>query len=437
MSVSRLLFIDGFEDYDVRGQAYNYYTTSQLFPYPGRGNMGAQGGASITLQGEEPTLTIGFAYRLLNIIPAISMPVLTSMANNVSGFSFGLIHYDDNASATAVSSGGIVTISVTHGGSYYDDDNPPLVLLQSRFVGGTYDHIDVTVSGGRVISAIVYGSSGYDDMHPPSVYIAPGGRAFRTFSGQPGSVSYDTPSTKFIRPGVWNYFEFTATSFLEVDVFSGRFYAIVVYKLKVNGVTFLDSAITSPENDLGQSDFLFASIGFNTNIIGVFDDLYITDGELLADGLFTNHGQGLQVKTLFVNGPGAYNDLTPSVPGAENWKMVKDAKPDRDATYVSADKSLAVSMVLEQDTYALQDLPLIYTDIRGAQANFYVKKSAAGPCSFQGLLGDTGGGVNVVGTWYPSFANYDAFYTPMRYHNGSTWTRTVVNDAQLGFRKSS
>ncbi|HEY4364471.1 MAG TPA: hypothetical protein VGN17_26130 [Bryobacteraceae bacterium] len=436
MSVSRLIYLDGFEDYDLSGQGYNYYTSSSLTAYPGRGSKGAQGGASLTFEGELPTACIGFAYHLNDYIPAISMPALCGFSNNLTNFNFNLYHYDDNAAATAAvfSGGSSVIVTVTHGGSYYDQ--VPQVYLVNGQPGGSYTSIDVAVSGGQVISILVNGASGYDAAHPPSVFIAPGGRGFRVASSMLGTAEFGLPTANAIRPGQWNYFEFQAQATQLFDVFTGRYYAEVSYVLKVNGVTWLDSVLTTNENDLGQFDFNWATANFNTNVVGVFDDLYITDGEFLADGLFDNGQQGIQVKTLRPNGQGQYSDFTPSDPTKQNWEMVDDVQPDGDETTVSSNAALKLDGSPVQDSYTLQQLSPIYQDIRGCQTDFYVKKSNAGPCKVQGLR-MSGGGAFVLGTWYPSLGNYDAFFAPMRFKVSATpWTRDDINGFEIGLRKA-
>ncbi|HEY4364953.1 MAG TPA: hypothetical protein VGN17_28575 [Bryobacteraceae bacterium] len=436
MSDSKLFYIDGFEDYDLEGQGYNYYLSSGLKPYPGRASQGAQGGATYKLPGDQPLVTIGFAYRLNDYIPAASMPSLITMQNLVQGgFTFELNHYDDNATAVAaVHSGGtVVDVSVTHGGCYYD--TVPDVKLINTVSGGTYSSIDVSISGGQVISIIVNGASGYDDAHPPAVSIPPGGRGFSTASGMLGSATFGSATAKYIKPGQWNYFEFQAQAFPVLNVFTGEYHAEIDYTLKVNGVTWLSTTLDSPEKPVGPN-FNWSTIGFNTNIVGVFDDLYITDGEFLADGLFENGQQGLAIKTLRPVGPGAYTGFTPSDPDEPNWKMVDDLTPDGDATTVSSGQAEDLFGPVV-DTYKLSQLPSIYTDIRGAQADYYVTKTNAGPCRFNALRGDSGGGLFTLETFYPSLGNYTAFCHAMRYRiSDSPWTLSDINSVQIGLEKA-
>ena len=386
---------------------------------------------------------MGFAYMLTD--PSGTPTNLFQFGQSYSDFNFIVGLYGDDATATAAVSGvggTTITVTITHGGSYYG--TPPKVTIVNHVAGGSYTSATAAVAGGSVTSITVTGASGYDPAHPPSVEIAPGGRGFRASTNMNGitNTTTDTPSSNYILPNKWYYLELQATVASVFDLFTGLSYASTTYVLRVNGSTWLSSTLASNENVLPSlTDFNFAKALFNTGGQGIFDDLYISAGELLPDLYFQNGNNGIRVKTLKPNGVGANTGFTPNVPGADNWTMVKDVIPDDDVTTVESTQALDGFGSPIQDTYNMEDLPTSVTDIFGVQANVYVRKDKAGPGSLDVLRSDNSGGVFVLITDEPSYnvspvKRFRFISKALRNDFGVDWTVGQINNIQIGMRKS-
>lgn len=213
MSEQPLLWIDGFDDYDLVNQGQSYYQSCNLSPMKGRSGTGAQGFATKTFsEGEQASLSMGFAYMLID--PSGTPTNLFQFGQSYSDFNFIVGLYGDDATATAAVSGvggTTITVTITHGGSYYG--TPPKVTIVNHVAGGSYTSATAAVAGGSVTSITVTGASGYDPAHPPSVEIAPGGRGFRASTNMNGitNTTTDTPSSNYILPNKWYYLELQAT----------------------------------------------------------------------------------------------------------------------------------------------------------------------------------------------------------------------------------
>ena len=442
MSEKPLLWLDGFDDYDLVNQGQFYYNSCNLSPAPGRSGKAASGFLMKTFsEGEQSSLSAGFSYKLT--IPAAAPGTLFQFGQSYSDFNFLMSLLADDARATAACPDSThVNVTVTHGGSYYG--TAPKVTIVNHVAGGTYTSATATVSGGAVTGVTVMGASGFDPAHPPTVSIGPGGRGFVASTQMNGitNTTVDTPSSNYIVPNKWYYIELKADVTSVFDLFTGLFYASTDYVLRVNGSTWLSSTPISRENVLANlNDFNFAKAICSTASVGVFDDLYISAGELLPDLYFQNGNNGIRVKTLKPNGVGANTGFTPNIGGAENWQMVKDVIPDDDVTTVKSTQATDGFGSPIQDTYNMEDLPKSVTDVFGIQANVYARKDKAGPGSLDVLRSDNAGGVFVLITDEPSYnispvKRFRFISKALRNDFGVDWTVEQINDIQIGMRKS-
>lgn len=443
-----LNWIEGFDDYNLVTQASLYYEGALLALALGFGRSGkaASGFANKTfLEGEQSSASCGFAFKMTlpSAIPGGSL-IEFGQARTAFNFRLGLVLDDATGTVSVSGMGGtVVTVTVTHGGSYYG--TAPQVQIVNRVDNGaTYTRAFATVSGGSVASVTVEGATGFDPAHPPGVIIGPSGRGFQASATMNGitNIRTDTASSNYIVANRWYYIELSATVATIFDIFTGLPYASTTYELRVDGDTWLSSTLASPENVFSTvSDYNFAKCFFSSAGVGIIDDLYISAGEFLADGLFDNGETGLRIMTLKPNGVGAYNGFTPNVMGAENWTMVKDTTPDDDVTTVTSTQALDGFGSPIMDTYNMEDLPKTVRLIRGVQANVYCKKDKAGPGSMDVLRSDNSGGVFVLVTDEPSYNNgpvnrYRFISKALRDDFGMDWTVSQINEIQIGQRKS-
>jgi hypothetical protein len=157
----------------------------------------------------------------------------------------------------------------------------------------------------------------------------------------------------------------------------------------------------------------------------VFDDLWITDGELLGD---------LKVDVFYPMAPGSSTQWTP-FPGPANWDMVDETPADDDLSIVAAGPSGTFT-----DLYEMQNTaPTFSGDIQGSQALWLLTKTSGGDAVVKGLYDESGSQIET--TFQLSAANGQYLYSwdPQRksLFTSNDWTKAEIDGLQLGARRYS
>ncbi|MGQ9677110.1 MAG: hypothetical protein ACUVX1_15725 [Chloroflexota bacterium] len=198
-----------------------------------------------------------------------------------------------------------------------------------------------------------------------------------------------------------------------------------VFQLKVNGQMVIDY---TGDTTNGLENVKTVNIG------STYNGSYIM--ELRIDDIGINDTNGAQqnswlgdgaVLALMPSGAGSTTELTPSA--GDNYACV-DERPPSTADYVAS------STVDAEDTYALADLPSIYTGVRLVQPMAYAALAAAGSGAWRGVL--RSGGTNyadaadkILSTSY-AIVRGDVYYTDPA--DSNPLTPTKVNAFEAGVR---
>lgn len=247
------------------------------------------------------------------------------------------------------------------------------------------------------------------------------------------SAGSSSPSTFVLAVNEWYYFEFYCQMTL-TSIDSGHYTRAYNMTARVNEAVILTNSFSEtvnralPSSDRGFSSFAFGGSGGGYSTW--FDDIYLTDGELLGD---------TKVAVLYPNGVGASSDWTPT--SGANWSNVEEHIPDDDTTVVSA----ATSGL--KDLYNMDDIPASpVIQVLGVQALWCVKKTDAGAATVKGVWKsglteiDQSHGNNFIAPngFYPSNASY--LYNKQAERKsiftGLDWTVGEINALQLGIKRT-
>src|SRR5215471_10896378 len=245
------------------------------------------------------------------------------------------------------------------------------------------------------------------------------------------SIGSDSPGPYVLNLSQWYYLELHATVSVTIVSTTPPVYNVAYScNFRVNEAPVKSFSIN--QNFNGTTNMVghgFESLGvtgaggsFNAD----FDDLYVTDGELLGD---------VKVDCRVPNAAGDLSEWTPTA--APNWSNVEEHESDDDATTVQTDT------VGKRDLYNLDDLAPGSYAIKGAQALWLTKKSDAGAAAIRGLwksggtLIEQSSGLNFFGDFYPTYANYQYDIDAERksLFTLADWTAAEINALQLGIKR--
>ena len=154
----------------------------------------------------------------------------------------------------------------------------------------------------------------------------------------------------------------------------------------------------------------------------IFDDVYITDGELLGD---------IKIGVLYPNAVGAIASMTPNAAG-DNYTKVNEHTPDDDTTYVYA---AAASL---EDLYNLDDIGAFTGTIKGAQTCVLARKSDTGSATVRAEW--KSGATKVDGLeMNPSAVDYIYLLDPRRksLFTAADWTVGEIDGLQIGQQRTA
>lgn len=192
---------------------------------------------------------------------------------------------------------------------------------------------------------------------------------------------------------------------------------------RVNGNVEI-SSVTLAGNFTGRS-FNLVQLTTVGGSLGVtkFCDFYINTSGFWGDVI---------VGLLKPNGVGNLTGWTPSNNSIPNWQIAAGIPPGNNANLVSANNNT------QQDAYVMQQVPTNAT-VYAVQASLWVQKDAAGPASFQPLLRNNTGNIQLGTIFFPSFNSY--YFARDGYQNsvftGNNWTVPEVNSMQFGISRTT
>lgn len=216
--------------------------------------------------------------------------------------------------------------------------------------------------------------------------------------------------------GVWYFVEYKLT--LGTTVVSSSGHPTISYEVYIDNVLIGSGTVTSTNTNAGLSfpntGPTFAQVTIGTGGID-FCDIYMTDGEVLNDGV---------AQSFFTRQDGTYTAGVPSSAGA-HYLMTKEHTADDAATTV------VLANVADKDS-SLMDVVSGYQTIKAVQFLWCANKPQAGVSSFEGLLKSGGSEVNTQ----EFFPNESFFYHRLGYrkspHTTLDYTQTELNAQEVG-----
>ena len=199
---------------------------------------------------------------------------------------------------------------------------------------------------------------------------------------------------------------------------------------RVNGAVIATMDYTNPNVNVYLLN-RFSLIPPGGGLEATFDDLYVTDDELLGD---------IRIGVLYPNAAGDSAGWTPN-PAGNNWQQVEEHTPDGDTSYVSAGSTGL------KDLYNIDDIDPAFTGaIKGVQALWAVKKSDEGEAAVKGVW--KSGATEITQThghnylapygYHPSAASYSYNIQPERksLFTAADWDAAEINALMLGITRT-
>lgn len=199
-------------------------------------------------------------------------------------------------------------------------------------------------------------------------------------------------------------------------------------EVKINGISEINLSSQDTRNDASYNSIAsFRLLGgryFQSGKGTRVDDLYALETASSPNDDFLGD---CRVDTLAVNADGTTNQWTPSA--GNNYENVDDDPPDGDTTYNETDTDGHV------DLFDHVDLSQT-TSVFGVQVAAYLEKTDAANIFVR--LGTRSGGSNYWGSAQGAGASYQHLMQMFETDpaTGSAWTRTGVNNAEFGIKRS-
>lgn len=244
---------------------------------------------------------------------------------------------------------------------------------------------------------------------------------------QTGASIFGPPSTLSIHNNEWCYLElqgivaFTPTDATHATLsFSGNAYlnGALLCSISQSGTVLQSTYAGGAQANFAQF-YIFGPGGGGS---ATFDDVYLTDTELLGD---------IKIAVLYPNAAGDTTAWTPNASGA-NYTKVKEHPADDDTTYVSAGGAGVL------DLYNLDDIGTFTGNIMGAQSLVLAKKSDSGYATIVSELKSAGTTQDGL-PWNPSNGAYvygrDAYRVSPFTSTG--WILSEINALQLGQKRTA
>lgn len=300
------------------------------------------------------------------------------------------------------------------------------VLEQAQFTGGVVMHLEKPDPFGFMLSLQLQ-----SDYHCRFILD---GAAINTghspvWSPAAGNIRdhnsiYGPPSTLALHEERWHYIEIHSTITLAGTTLT---FAAEAYLNEMPLCSITQGGTVDPVEYGSGTYAKYTNLAMHGAAFGsgqgiIYDDVYITDGELLGD---------VKVGVLYPNAAGSSSAMTPNGAGA-NYTMVNEHTPDGDTTYVAAATTGLT------DLYNLDDIGAFAGTIKGAQACILSRKSDTGAATLQAEWRSAGSTIDGKNT-NPNAVSYQYLLDPRRksLFSAADWTASEIDALQIGQKRTA